>query len=1826
MSTGYTKQSSYENGNVISATLFNNDFNKLQDAFAYSSTDVSEQGHTHDGTTGGGGAISKIGDLDFKNKVEIDGSSDTIKMFVEVLTVATEVLNVTGTELKPTVATYGLGTVANPFSTANITTVTATNLTVDTDTLYVDSVNNRVGIGTTSPDFPLHLKNTNPKLAIQDTDGTNQYGTISHSAGDTTIVSRNDTSMGSIVFSKSNGTTTTASMLINSSGNVGIGINPSARLHVAHSSSVPTGIITSNNVNSEMAQSFVTVSSNGGDITLTATPSNYTTVAAWQHSGVLSTDSALLGGLILHAEANDIKFQTGSAHTEQMRITSTGKVGIGNDSPEYTLDIEADTAQARIHSTVGNSVLRLESVDDGESKIYFADNAVAAVGTIEYHHNTNHMSFATVATTRMLIDSSGNVLIGHTDPDNVDTDNGAAFLASGVSYFTRDGGVGAAVEVTRKDPSNGHKWINFEKYISATDSHQSIGSIKQYAESGMSVSSPQNLRLESENASVLLYADGKTLELTSSYFKPQMVSDSSISLGSPATSFNSLYLNGDIELENESTSTDTHFITFKNDNLSREAYIRADYNSTENGNGTGLTIATNPSQGTSVERLKISENGDITFFAEDGTTSGIFWDASAKQLGLNTTSLVSSLNVDSADADASLATFGSTAQTDTSRINLNTDTAAASSFIASYGSAHATEAGNMTIQNTETDGDLFLVAGGNEGIRIDTDGNVGIKNNDPSEALDVTGNIAVSGTVDGVDIATLNSNVVVDGDFTTAGIMTTDGSGNYSVDANTYLTAETSHSDVVVDGDFTSAGIMTTDGSGGYSVDASTYLTTHQDITGKANLSGADFTGNVTTTGTLATGGYTLASTDGTNGQALVTDGSGNVSFGDVTVDVSGKADLSGANFTGNIATTGTIATGGFTLPSTDGTNGQVLATDGSGNMAFADVNVDGDFGSQAITTTNDISAGPFSATYNVNSWQLRAQHNSQGSPASIQIIHSGAFSTELNKNVKRIQFVGTYSSANNSVIELGEIEVLTRIQGLNEIRMAAGALKSITCGKSGVTIGNSSYDPLPSIGAYDLTVASSDSQVLKLHNTGSTGVQIQSLTENTGNTNLLDFQIKGHDSNDNAVNYASITSDVSSNLTANPQANINLNAFELNLKGSNIYMDSLPSLKGKDTSTLNSASARGVIAYNTYEDDDKGKWTTSSQDTSWYKADLNTSVRGGTRDFPSLASIVITSNRIYIHDATKDNNPLWMEIPIDALKPTSISCFFGEDEPTMRNGKLLVTMIPSASETDVIHAALIDFAEDLVLTYRGNDVDIGNSGNLTASSYTLNQNIAGIGSSFNGYSVVTSTLGSYSDLPTGQVSARTGLPKAIVTVGGSGVSGVAAAISYVNETSYAVGWYYQSAAASTLSVLKPNDRGTFTYGISHDDNSTAFSGPIARGTAFETENSKSLQVYDSHTAATLGSPPSGGGVQNTNAVGDSTNIKDITGNLEVLSYTDNTIGLHKELTSNSSYAPLTAAKITSSGISGWVDRYCVRTVFADTVSEGTGTVSLGSDRPLLSTPRKTALQASYPAFTIPATAGGVRDIQRSQVATGADLLGYQATGTGTTPVITSSSGSSNLLNLDTADGFTVSMWIKPTAITAGVALCKIGLDSGNQLQIKLSADRVVEVYHKTSGTTFSSAIAESFDSITLGEWNCISVTRDKQSSIIKIYVNGNLSGFEYYNTYIGANSAICQIFMYENKIYSLFKISRSYLGNDRSNEIIFKDERQLFEEGAKCELDGTSPYRVAYNKQTGAMHVANNSEYAEYRGLVRTTTDTSSGLASTTKGLSSVSNITIGE
>ena len=54
MGATYTRQSTFTDGDVITADLFNNEFDQLLAAFAVNS------GHTHDGTAGEGGPISLV--------------------------------------------------------------------------------------------------------------------------------------------------------------------------------------------------------------------------------------------------------------------------------------------------------------------------------------------------------------------------------------------------------------------------------------------------------------------------------------------------------------------------------------------------------------------------------------------------------------------------------------------------------------------------------------------------------------------------------------------------------------------------------------------------------------------------------------------------------------------------------------------------------------------------------------------------------------------------------------------------------------------------------------------------------------------------------------------------------------------------------------------------------------------------------------------------------------------------------------------------------------------------------------------------------------------------------------------------------------------------------------------------------------------------------------------------------------------------------------------------------------------------------------------------------------------------------------------------------------------------------------------------------------------------------------------------------------------------------------------------------------------------------------------------------------------------------------
>jgi hypothetical protein len=112
------------------------------------------------------------------------------------------------------------------------------NLTVDTNTLFVDSINNRVGIGTTSPASPLHIKvpaTTHANLIIDNTSSIYHSSLDFYSAGSAKwgIGLNRNTINSSLDFFDIENSKPIMTILQNI-GNVGIGITtPSEKLDVA---------------------------------------------------------------------------------------------------------------------------------------------------------------------------------------------------------------------------------------------------------------------------------------------------------------------------------------------------------------------------------------------------------------------------------------------------------------------------------------------------------------------------------------------------------------------------------------------------------------------------------------------------------------------------------------------------------------------------------------------------------------------------------------------------------------------------------------------------------------------------------------------------------------------------------------------------------------------------------------------------------------------------------------------------------------------------------------------------------------------------------------------------------------------------------------------------------------------------------------------------------------------------------------------------------------------------------------------------------------------------------------------------------------------------------------------------------------------------------------------------------------------------------------------------------------------------------------------------------------------------------------------------------
>jgi hypothetical protein len=138
---GYIRQSSFVEGDTITAALFNNEYNQLLNAFN------NATGHAHDGTTAEGPVIGLIGDAGEtapNNKVLIDTTNNFVEFYVQVASAPVQQLYIADGAIIPvTDSDIDLGTSSLYFKNAYIDSITTTgnidvggNLTVTGTTTF----------------------------------------------------------------------------------------------------------------------------------------------------------------------------------------------------------------------------------------------------------------------------------------------------------------------------------------------------------------------------------------------------------------------------------------------------------------------------------------------------------------------------------------------------------------------------------------------------------------------------------------------------------------------------------------------------------------------------------------------------------------------------------------------------------------------------------------------------------------------------------------------------------------------------------------------------------------------------------------------------------------------------------------------------------------------------------------------------------------------------------------------------------------------------------------------------------------------------------------------------------------------------------------------------------------------------------------------------------------------------------------------------------------------------------------------------------------------------------------------------------------------------------------------------------------------------------------------------------------------------------------------------------------------------------------------------------------------------------------------------------
>jgi len=660
--TSYTRQSTITDGNLITAAIFNNEYNQLLNAFAYATS--STTGHQHDGSAGQGGNIAKIGDQDFKNKVVISATNNRIEFYSEVSNSPVEQVRIQDGLITPvTDSDVDLGTTSVRFKNAFVDSVTVTNNivvggTVDgrdvaTDGTKLDAIEASATADQTNAEIRTAVEAASDSNVFTDADHSKLNAIEASATADQTdaqIRAAVEAATDSNVFTDADHTKLNA---IEASADVTDTANVTAAgalmdSEVTNLAQVKAFASSDYATAAQGVLAAAALPKSGGAMTgAITTNSTFDGVDIATRDGVLSSTTTTANAALPKAGGA----MTGAITTNSTfdgRDVATDGTKLDGIEASATADQTAAEIRAAVEAATNSNVF----TDADHSKL----NALEASGDVT--------DTANVTAAGALMDSELTNLAQVKAFDSSDYATAAQGTLAAAALPKSGGVMTGALTVGVNDTGYDVKFFGATAGKSLLWDESADSLIVTGSDAGTA-----GLFVESNTAGVGARLD--TIDAT---------------LSNNAALTNSLLLDSD-----------------------NHAIIRTD----SNNNGSGDFYITESSSDTA--RMRVANNGDVSFYNTAGTTAKLFWDASAESLGLGTTSPSRPLHISTAVDTVAL--FESTDSN--SRIELKDG--AGSSFVENGGGILRLKADSA---NAVANSRIDFTIDNSEKARIDTSGNL----------------------------------------------------------------------------------------------------------------------------------------------------------------------------------------------------------------------------------------------------------------------------------------------------------------------------------------------------------------------------------------------------------------------------------------------------------------------------------------------------------------------------------------------------------------------------------------------------------------------------------------------------------------------------------------------------------------------------------------------------------------------------------------------------------------------------------------------------------------------------------------------------------------------------------------------------------------------------------------------------------------------------------------------------------------------------------------------------------------------------------------------